>query len=45
MPNILVIQLQRFDFNRNSMTTEFDRKTVDFEKYLTLPEGDSVVHY
>jgi len=27
------------------MTTEFDRTTVYFEKYLSLPEGDSVVHY
>jgi len=45
MPNILVIQLQRFIFYRNIKTTEVDLITVDFEKYLTLPQGDSVVHY
>ena len=45
MPNILVIQLHRFYFDSNSMTTEFDNTIVAFDKYLTLPEGDSVVHY
>ena len=45
MPNILVIQLHRFYFDSNSKTTEVDNTIVAFDKYLTLPEGDSVVHY
>jgi len=38
MPNILVIQLKSFYFNKMILTTELDSTAVEFNKYLSLPE-------